>query len=175
MYVSTPILAYTPSKISYLSTSTMSTHVYEGLDIKDDSSDSHAIDQNGFQQDPEMEGLSLYEKKALLVNRELDSHGMGKYQWYIFFLCGFGYLIDLLYAQAFGLVEPPLQQEFGFGPAQAGNIFSSFSAGLCAGVLSSVDAFTQSPGLTSFSFRPSSGVYWSISLACPSCDSLYSG
>lgn len=32
--------------------------------------------------DPEMEGLTLYEKKALLVNRELDSHGMGKYQWY---------------------------------------------------------------------------------------------
>lgn len=66
-------------------------------------------------QDPEMEGLTLYEKKALLVNRELDSHGMGKYQWYIFFLCGFGYLIDLLYAQAFGLVEPAIQQEFGFG------------------------------------------------------------
>jgi len=66
-------------------------------------------------QDPEMEGLTLYEKKALLVNRELDSHGMGKYQWYIFLLCGFGYLIDLLYAQAFGLVEPAIQQEFGFG------------------------------------------------------------
>lgn len=65
--------------------------------------------------DPEMEGLTLYEKKALLVNRELDSHGMGKYQWYIFFLCGFGYLLDLLYAQAFGLVEPAIQQEFGFG------------------------------------------------------------
>lgn len=32
--------------------------------------------------DPEMAGLTLYEKKALLVNRELDSHGMGKYQWY---------------------------------------------------------------------------------------------
>jgi len=64
--------------------------------------------------DTEMDGLTLYEKKALLVNRELDSHGMGKYQWYIF-LCGFGYLIDLLYAQAFGLVEPAIQQEFGFG------------------------------------------------------------
>ena len=64
--------------------------------------------------DPQMEGLTLYEKKALLVNRELDSHGMGKYQWYIFFLCGFGYFIDLLYAQAFGLVEPAIQQEFGF-------------------------------------------------------------
>lgn len=35
---------------------------------------------NGAASDPEMEGLSLYEKKALLVNRELDSHGMGKYQ-----------------------------------------------------------------------------------------------
>ena len=106
--------------------------------------------------DPEMEGLTLYEKKALLVNRELNSHGMGKYQWYIFFLCGFGYLIDLLYAQAFGLVEPAIQQEFGFNgmfnsylldllgcawvcsrfdtDKASGNIFSSFSAGLTAGV-----------------------------------------
>ncbi|KAF6234382.1 hypothetical protein HO173_007415 [Letharia columbiana] len=89
--------------------------------------------QNGHFRDPEMEGLTLYEKKALLVNRELDSHGMGKYQWYIFFLCGFGYLVDLLYAQAFGLVEPAMQQEFGFGPQDSGHIFSSFSAGLTAG------------------------------------------
>lgn len=37
---------------------------------------------SGVSSDPEMEGLTLYEKKALLVNRELDSHGMGKYQWY---------------------------------------------------------------------------------------------
>lgn len=73
--------------------------------------------------DPEMEGLTLYEKKALLVNRELNSHGMGKYQWYIFFLCGFGYLIDLLYAQAFGLVEPAIQQEFGFN-----GMFNSYLA-----------------------------------------------
>ena len=41
--------------------------------------------------DPELEGLTLYEKKAFIVNRELDSHGMGKYQWWIFGLCGFGY------------------------------------------------------------------------------------
>ncbi|KAL9614922.1 MAG: hypothetical protein Q9167_000664 [Letrouitia subvulpina] len=64
--------------------------------------------------DVEMEGLSLYEKKALLVNRELDSHGMGRYQWHIWGLCGLGYMIDLLYAQAFGLVAPALQQELGF-------------------------------------------------------------
>ncbi|KAI9814410.1 MAG: hypothetical protein M1827_003266 [Pycnora praestabilis] len=83
--------------------------------------------------DPEMGGLSLYEKKSILVNRELDSMGMGKYQWYIFFLCGFGYFIDLLWANVFGLVASPLQQELGFGDDQLGNIFTSFSAGLCAG------------------------------------------
>jgi hypothetical protein len=82
--------------------------------VKDGSHEGLSAYHNNVQ-DPEMEGLTLYEKKALLVNRELDSHGMGKYQWYIFFLCGFGYLIDLLYAQAFGLVEPSIQQEFGFG------------------------------------------------------------
>ncbi|KAF6221145.1 hypothetical protein HO133_002826 [Letharia lupina] len=100
---------------------------------KEDSPGDRLHYQNGHFRDPEMEGLTLYEKKALLVNRELDSHGMGKYQWYIFFLCGFGYLVDLLYAQAFGLVEPAMRQEFGFGPQDSGHIFSSFSAGLTAG------------------------------------------
>ena len=82
---------------------------------KEDSPADPLNYHNGHPEDPEMEGLTLYEKKALLVNRELDSHGMGKYQWCIFFLCGFGYLVDLLYAQAFGLVEPAMMQEFGFG------------------------------------------------------------
>lgn len=62
----------------------------------------------------EFEEMSLYEKKCVLINRELDSHGMGRYQWYIWFLCGFGYLLDLLWAQAFGLVLQPLMQEMGF-------------------------------------------------------------
>ena len=97
----------------------MATAKDSDLNVKDDSLEGRALYPHGSPQDPEMEGLTLYEKKALLVNRELDSHGMGKYQWYIFFLCGFGYLIDLLYAQAFGLVEPAIQQEFGFGDSQS--------------------------------------------------------
>ena len=64
-----------------------------------DFTDDPSLQQDEYVEDPELEGLTLYEKKAHLVNRELDSHGMGRYQWYIFFLCGFGYLIDLLYAQ----------------------------------------------------------------------------
>lgn len=61
---------------------------------------------------------------------------MGKYQWYIFFLCGAGYLIDLMWAQSFGLVLAPLQQELGFSGPQSANISTSFSAGLTAGELS---------------------------------------
>lgn len=83
--------------------------------------------------DPELEGLTLYEKKAVLVNRELDRQGMGRYQWMVFFLCGFGYFLDLLWAQAFGLVVPVMQYEFGFSDADLGNIFTCFSAGLTAG------------------------------------------
>lgn len=115
------------------------------IDLKGTSPEGRPIDLDGSRHDPEMEGLTLYEKKALIVNRELDSHGMGKYQWYIFFLCGFGYLIDLLYAQAFGLVVPAMQQEFGFNETQSGNIFSSFSAGLCAGVIFSYVHFWEHP------------------------------
>lgn len=91
--------------------------------------------------DPEMHGLSLYEKKALIVNRELAAQGMGRYQWMIFFLCGFGYFLDLLWAQAFGLILASVQQEFGFSDAQSGNLGTSFSAGLTAGA-----AFVSDPG-----------------------------
>ncbi|MCJ1473930.1 hypothetical protein MMC13_002586 [Lambiella insularis] len=84
---------------------------------------------------PETEKLSLYEKKALLVNRELDSHGMGRYQWWIFFLCGFGYFIDLVWVHAFGLTAKPLQDEFGFGDNGLGRLFSVFAIGLTIGAL----------------------------------------
>lgn len=40
---------------------------------------------NGVLDDPEMDELSFYEKKALLIDRELDSHGMGKYQVCFYF------------------------------------------------------------------------------------------
>ena len=88
--------------------------------------------------DSEFEGLTLYEKKVLLVNRELDRQGMGRYQWMVFFLCGFGYFLGLLWPQAFGLVVPVMQYEFGFSDADLGNIFTCFSAGLAAGELASV-------------------------------------
>ncbi|ORY16955.1 major facilitator superfamily domain-containing protein [Clohesyomyces aquaticus] len=81
----------------------------------------------------EDEGTTLYERKCVLINREIDAMGMGKYQWYLWSLCGFGYMIDLMWAQAFGLVLSPMQQELGFGPGQTGNLSTAFSSGLTAG------------------------------------------
>ena len=92
-----------------------------------------------------LDGLSFYEKKCVLVNREIDAQGMGRYQWYIWCLCGFGYLLDLLWAQAFGLVLSPLQQELAtFGNDVSGNISTSFSAGMTAGAFDGVFLLTSS-------------------------------
>lgn len=99
-----------------------------GSDIVEDPERSSSIND-----DPELEGRTLYEKKATLVNRELDRQGMGRYQWCIFLLCGFGYMLDLMWAQALSLLVTSMQAEFGFSKGQSGNIFSSFSAGLTAG------------------------------------------
>ncbi|KAF8707584.1 transporter, partial [Rhizoctonia solani] len=78
--------------------------------------------------------LTSYDRKSLLMNHELDRMGMGRYQWFIVGLCAMGYMLaDLLWAQAFGLIAPPLQRELGFSDIEMGNIFTSFSAGLCAG------------------------------------------
>ncbi|KAF2727885.1 MFS general substrate transporter [Polyplosphaeria fusca] len=81
----------------------------------------------------EGEGSTLFEKKCILINREIDAMGMGRYQWYLWALCGLGYMIDLLWAQAFGLVLSPMQQELGFLDDQTGNLSTAFSSGLTAG------------------------------------------
>jgi MFS family permease len=79
------------------------------------------------------EAVSLYEKKCLLVDHEINAMGMGRYQWSLWTLCGLGYLIDLMWAQAFGLILSPLQQELGFGNSQTGNLSVMFSVGLTTG------------------------------------------
>ncbi|KAF2027678.1 MFS general substrate transporter [Setomelanomma holmii] len=81
------------------------------------------------------EGTTLYDKKCILINHEIDSMGMGRYQWYLWSLCGCGYLVDLMWAQAFGLVLSPMQQELGFGADQTGALSTAFSVGLTAGAL----------------------------------------
>ncbi|WWC93760.1 hypothetical protein V866_000596 [Kwoniella sp. B9012] len=83
--------------------------------------------------DRDFTDLSLYEKKSLLINRELDQMGMGRYQWCVFTLCGLGYFLDLGWAQAFGLVGGAIQQELGVPDSQIGALSTAFNFGLCIG------------------------------------------
>ena len=80
--------------------------------------DASHEDQSFPVDESEMAEMTLFEKKCHLINKEIDAMGMGKYQWFLWSLCGFGYLLDLLWAQAFGLILTPIQQELGV----AGNI-----------------------------------------------------
>lgn len=59
------------------------------------------------------DGLSIKDQKIRMVAKEIDEMGMGRYQWYIWGLCGLGYFLDLLWAQAFGLIAPVMQREMG--------------------------------------------------------------
>ncbi|KAM4055706.1 membrane transporter [Hirsutella rhossiliensis] len=62
-----------------------------------------------------LDGLSLAERKCALVDREPDAQGMGRYRWYVWGLCSFGYFLALLWAQAFGLRLPRPRRLVGFG------------------------------------------------------------
>ncbi|KAK4054741.1 hypothetical protein OIV83_000665 [Microbotryomycetes sp. JL201] len=82
--------------------------------------------------------LTLDQAKAALVEQALNDTGygplgLGRYQWCIFFLCGFGYFLDLLWAQAFGLILGPLARELNVPTENQGDIFTAFSTGLCVG------------------------------------------
>ncbi|KAI5194249.1 MFS general substrate transporter [Aureobasidium subglaciale] len=80
--------------------------------------------------------LTPFERKAALVNAELDKFGMGKYQWCIWFLCGFGYFLDLAWSQGVGLAATAIYQEMGVPDARTGDIYSLANAGLAIGAFS---------------------------------------
>ncbi|KAG9959781.1 sugar transporter-like protein, partial [Aureobasidium melanogenum] len=77
--------------------------------------------------------LTPFEKKAALMNAELDKFGMGRYQWCIWFLCGFGYFLDLAWSQGVGLIASAIYQEMNVSPNHQGTIFSCANAGLAVG------------------------------------------
>lgn len=79
--------------------------------------------------------LNTFEKKAALINGELDKFGLGRYQICIWFLCGFGYFLDLAWAQGVGLISTAIYQEMNVADADTGTIFALANAGLAIGAL----------------------------------------
>ncbi|EAU32826.1 conserved hypothetical protein [Aspergillus terreus NIH2624] len=56
---------------------------------------------------------SVYDRKAKVINKAIQDIGMGRYQWELFVLCGFGWIADNLWLQGVALTLTPLSMEFG--------------------------------------------------------------
>ncbi|EIW78205.1 MFS general substrate transporter [Coniophora puteana RWD-64-598 SS2] len=54
----------------------------------------------------------VYQAKAKILNDALQEIGMGKYQWFLFVVAGFGWLSDNLWPIVTGLILTPVVNEF---------------------------------------------------------------
>ncbi|KAJ5389978.1 uncharacterized protein N7496_001046 [Penicillium cataractarum] len=76
---------------------------------------------------------SVYDRKAKVINRALQDIGMGRYQWELFFLCGFGWTADNLWLQGVALTLTPLSYEFGISESHVRFTTCALFLGLCIG------------------------------------------
>ncbi|KAJ5321136.1 hypothetical protein N7476_004138 [Penicillium atrosanguineum] len=53
-----------------------------------------------------------YRLKSELVGKCLEEIGMGKFQWKLFVVTGFGWIVDNFASQGIGSVQPPIELEF---------------------------------------------------------------
>ncbi|KAK0735642.1 major facilitator superfamily domain-containing protein [Apiosordaria backusii] len=74
-----------------------------------------------------------YEMKSRLVNKAIQDIGMGRYNWQLFVLCGFGWFADNLWMQGVSLTLPSLSAEFGISEKSVRYTTSSLYIGLCFG------------------------------------------
>ncbi|KAJ5103351.1 hypothetical protein N7532_003880 [Penicillium argentinense] len=79
---------------------------------------------------------SVYDRKAKVINSALKDIGMGRYQWQLFFLCGFGWLADNLWLQGVALTLTPISMEFGISESEVRFTTCALFLGLCIGASS---------------------------------------
>ncbi|CAI7570762.1 unnamed protein product [Penicillium manginii] len=79
---------------------------------------------------------SVYDRKAKVINSALMDIGMGRYQWQLFFLCGFGWLADNLWLQGVALTLTPISYEFGISESEVRFTTCALFLGLCVGASS---------------------------------------
>ncbi|KAL3472214.1 major facilitator superfamily domain-containing protein [Aspergillus californicus] len=76
---------------------------------------------------------SAYDRKSKVINRAVQDIGMGRYQWELFALCGFGWLADNLWLQGIALTLPQLSLEFGVDDNRVRFTTCALFLGLCLG------------------------------------------
>ncbi|TVY91080.1 putative MFS-type transporter [Lachnellula willkommii] len=74
-----------------------------------------------------------YEVKSRLINKAIQDIGMGRYNWLMFILCGFGWFADNLWLQGVALTLPSLSKEFGISSTHVRYTTCSLFIGLCIG------------------------------------------
>ncbi|TKW51305.1 putative MFS-type transporter PB1E7.08c [Colletotrichum tanaceti] len=74
-----------------------------------------------------------YELKSKLINKAIQDIGMGRYNWQLFVLCGFGWFADNLWMHGVALTLPSLSAEFGISEQRVRYTTSSIFLGLCFG------------------------------------------
>ncbi|GIJ99210.1 hypothetical protein Aspvir_001340 [Aspergillus viridinutans] len=76
---------------------------------------------------------TAYDRKSKVINRAIQDIGMGRYQWELFCLCGFGWLADNLWLQGVALTLTPVASEFGISSTQVRFTTCAVFVGLCLG------------------------------------------
>ncbi|KAF2765519.1 sugar transporter [Teratosphaeria nubilosa] len=74
-----------------------------------------------------------YDRKAYVVNLAIQDIGMGRYQWQLFALCGFGWFADNFWIQGVALTLNALSDVFGVGMTGVRYTTLSLFVGLCVG------------------------------------------
>ena len=77
--------------------------------------------------------ISPSTEKSKVINKAVTDIGMGKYQWQLFALCGFGWVSDNLWLQGIALALPGLSDEFGVDSNTVRFTTLSLFLGLCIG------------------------------------------
>ncbi|KAL4785164.1 MFS general substrate transporter [Aspergillus varians] len=76
---------------------------------------------------------SAYDRKAKIINRAIQDIGMGRYQWGLFVLCGFGWIADNLWLQGVALTLTPMSTEFGISQTDSRFATCALFVGLIIG------------------------------------------
>ncbi|KAG6009055.1 hypothetical protein E4U21_003387 [Claviceps maximensis] len=74
-----------------------------------------------------------YEVKSKLINKAIGDIGMGRYNWQLFVLCGFGWFADNLWLQGVSLTLPSLSAEFDISEKSVRYTTSACFVGLSLG------------------------------------------
>ncbi|KAI0405994.1 sugar transporter [Xylaria palmicola] len=74
-----------------------------------------------------------YELKSKIINKAIQDIGMGRYNWQLFILCGFGWFADNLWMQGVSLTLPSLSEEFNVTERRVRYTTSSLYVGLSVG------------------------------------------